>query len=238
MTTLPPTSKQRIAAVRRFSRFYTRQLGLLAGKPRAHPLLAHRGARALRAGASRAPSRRASSPPTSTSTTDISAASCAVSARTACSQEARAANDGRQSLISITAKGRKAFAPLNKGSHDQVAAMLEKLAPAEQPRVVGAMAAVETLLGASRKLARAGDHPAPASAGRHGLGHLGAWRDLRAGIRLGHHVRGAGRRRSPPSSSRTSILSASAAGSPSSTASASARCSSCGRLTRSPSSAC
>ena len=34
-------------------------------------------------------------------------------------------NDARQSLISITAKGRKAFAPLNKSSHDQVAAMLD-----------------------------------------------------------------------------------------------------------------
>ena len=48
----------------------------------------------------------------------------------------RAANDGRQSVITITAKGRKAFAPLNKGSHDQVAAMLEQLSVAEQQRVV------------------------------------------------------------------------------------------------------
>ena len=36
-------------------------------------------------------------------------------------KKARAPDDGRQSLITITAKGRKAFAPLNQGSHDQVA---------------------------------------------------------------------------------------------------------------------
>jgi len=61
----------------------------------------------------------------------------------------RAPSDGRQSVITITAKGRKAFAPLNKNSHDQIAAMLEKLQPADQARVVGAMNTVESLLGIS-----------------------------------------------------------------------------------------
>ena len=58
----------------------------------------------------------------------------------------RIANDGRQNLIAITAKGRKAFAPLNKGSHHQVAELLGKLSPAEQARVVNAMTTVESLL--------------------------------------------------------------------------------------------
>src|ERR1700716_2342500 len=39
----------------------------------------------------------------------------------------RAPDDARQSLITITAKGRKAFAPLNKASSDQVAALLARL---------------------------------------------------------------------------------------------------------------
>jgi DNA-binding MarR family transcriptional regulator/GNAT superfamily N-acetyltransferase len=64
-------------------------------------------------------------------------------------KKARATNDARQSVISITAKGRKAFAPLNKNAHGQVAAMLERLQPADQQRVTGAMAAVESLLGAA-----------------------------------------------------------------------------------------
>ena len=59
------------------------QIGAAARKPGAHALLAHRGARALRTRASRARRRRARSPPISTSTTAISAASCAASARRA-----------------------------------------------------------------------------------------------------------------------------------------------------------
>jgi GNAT superfamily N-acetyltransferase len=63
----------------------------------------------------------------------------------------RAPEDGRQTSIAITAKGRKAFAPLNKGSRDQVAAMLARLEPAAQERVVAAMATVEDLLAAKRE---------------------------------------------------------------------------------------
>jgi DNA-binding MarR family transcriptional regulator/GNAT superfamily N-acetyltransferase len=65
----------------------------------------------------------------------------------------RAPDDARQSLITITAKGRKAFAPLNKASSDQVAALLGKLSTADQERVVGAMRKVENLLGAAKPAA-------------------------------------------------------------------------------------
>jgi DNA-binding MarR family transcriptional regulator/GNAT superfamily N-acetyltransferase len=62
----------------------------------------------------------------------------------------RAPDDARQSLITITAKGRKAFAPLNQASRDQVAALLAKLSIPDQARVVGAMRQVESLLGAQK----------------------------------------------------------------------------------------
>jgi DNA-binding MarR family transcriptional regulator/GNAT superfamily N-acetyltransferase len=65
----------------------------------------------------------------------------------------RAPDDARQSLITITAKGRKAFAPLNKASSDQVAVLLGKLSTADQERVVGAMRKVENLLGAAKPAA-------------------------------------------------------------------------------------
>jgi DNA-binding MarR family transcriptional regulator/GNAT superfamily N-acetyltransferase len=67
----------------------------------------------------------------------------------------RAPDDARQSLITITAKGRKAFAPLNQASSDQVAALLARLSGADQERVVGAMRRVENLLGASKPAAKA-----------------------------------------------------------------------------------
>ena len=62
----------------------------------------------------------------------------------------RAPDDARQSLITITAKGRRAFAPLNQASSDQVAALLGKLSIADQERVVGAMQRLERLLGAQK----------------------------------------------------------------------------------------
>jgi DNA-binding MarR family transcriptional regulator/GNAT superfamily N-acetyltransferase len=56
--------------------------------------------------------------------------------------------DGRQSLLSLTARGRKVFAPLNARSHAEVAALLSRLSTGEQDRLVGAMRTIETLLGA------------------------------------------------------------------------------------------
>jgi DNA-binding MarR family transcriptional regulator/GNAT superfamily N-acetyltransferase len=54
--------------------------------------------------------------------------------------------DGRQSLISLTDPGRAAFAPLEAGTRAEVGALLCRLPSAEQERVVEAMRAIETLL--------------------------------------------------------------------------------------------
>lgn len=55
-------------------------------------------------------------------------------------------NDRRQSLLSLTAKGRMAFAPLDHGSQKEVAGMIGKLSAADQERVVAAMRTIESLL--------------------------------------------------------------------------------------------
>ncbi len=59
----------------------------------------------------------------------------------------RSAADARQSHLSLTAHGRKVFAPLNARSHDEVAVMLGGLSPAAQTRVIDAMRTIERLLG-------------------------------------------------------------------------------------------
>src|SRR5262245_34552196 len=46
--------------------------------------------------------------------------------------------DRRQSLLALTAKGRMAYAPLDRRSQDAVGAMLGKLSAADQDRVVAA----------------------------------------------------------------------------------------------------
>ena len=55
-------------------------------------------------------------------------------------------SDRRQHQLSLTAKGRQAFAKLDRSSHDQVATMLETLAGGDRRRLVEAMATIERLL--------------------------------------------------------------------------------------------
>jgi DNA-binding MarR family transcriptional regulator/GNAT superfamily N-acetyltransferase len=59
--------------------------------------------------------------------------------------------DARQTLLSMTARGRKAFAPLETHTRAQVGAMLDRLPPHEQDRLVSAMGTVATLLAAEPK---------------------------------------------------------------------------------------
>jgi DNA-binding MarR family transcriptional regulator/GNAT superfamily N-acetyltransferase len=62
----------------------------------------------------------------------------------------RAAHDGRQSLLSLTAKGRQAFCVLDSRSRDATGAMLAPLPEHDRERLVGAMRTVEGLLSNKR----------------------------------------------------------------------------------------
>ena len=147
MTTLSDEPENRVAAVRRFTRFYTRLIGLLQ-EVLLHSRFSLAEARVLYELAHR------EQVTASALAADLDMDHGYLSrilrrfGDDGLLARKRAPDDGRQSLISITAKGRKAFAPLDKGSHDQVAELLARLAPADQERVVGAMATVEALLGA------------------------------------------------------------------------------------------
>ena len=55
--------------------------------------------------------------------------------------------DRRQYRLALTAKGRQAFARINRSSHDEVAAMLKPLPREERHRLTGAMTTIERLLG-------------------------------------------------------------------------------------------
>jgi DNA-binding MarR family transcriptional regulator/GNAT superfamily N-acetyltransferase len=59
-------------------------------------------------------------------------------------------SDRRQYRLSLTAKGRQAFAKVDRSSHDDVAAMLVSLPRGDGRRLIEAMAVIERLLGASR----------------------------------------------------------------------------------------
>jgi DNA-binding MarR family transcriptional regulator len=65
-------------------------------------------------------------------------------------------SDRRQYRLALTAKGRQTFAKLERSMQDEVAAMLAKLPHDGKARLIGAMAAIERLLGES------GGLPSPA----------------------------------------------------------------------------
>src|SRR5262249_34809496 len=55
--------------------------------------------------------------------------------------------DERQRFLSLTAKGRRAFAPLDERSNRDVAAMLDELSPTERKQRLDAVKTVHRLLG-------------------------------------------------------------------------------------------
>lgn len=138
--------KERIDAVRAFNRFYTRQIGLLdegllksafsLTEARVLYELAHRDGL------------------TATDLTrDLGLDPGYVSRllkkfeRLRLVARSTLVSDARQSSITLTPSGRQAFAPLNQDSHDQVAALLDRLPALDQDRLVKAMQTVQRLLG-------------------------------------------------------------------------------------------
>jgi len=62
-----------------------------------------------------------------------------------------AEGDARQSLLTLTPKGQRAFDPLDAASTGEVRALLDRLSKEQQNRLVGAMTAIEDLLGSERR---------------------------------------------------------------------------------------
>jgi DNA-binding MarR family transcriptional regulator/GNAT superfamily N-acetyltransferase len=140
----------RIAAVRRFTRFYTQRLGVLnEGLLESRFSLAQ--GRVLYELANRAQ-------PTASELgkelgLDAGYLSRILRAfeRQKLLQRTVSKSDGRQQLLTITDKGRRTFAPLNARSREQIGAMLAPLSASEQASLVDAMRAVERLMGAPRE---------------------------------------------------------------------------------------
>lgn len=61
-------------------------------------------------------------------------------------QRTTAVNDRRRTLLSLTRKGARTFAPLNAGARDHVRALIDRLTPSERTALVNAMRRIEELL--------------------------------------------------------------------------------------------
>ena len=139
--------EQRVATVRRFNRFYTKQIGLLhegylessfsLAEARVLYELAHRDK------------------PAATELAHELALDAGYLSRILRGFERRrlirrtpSKADRRQSHLSLTERGRAAFAPLNVRSRADIGAMLDRLGPGEQRRLIEAMQTIEGFLGA------------------------------------------------------------------------------------------
>jgi len=143
---MPRPSQDRVDTVRRFNRFYTRQIGLLGKGYLDSPFtlaevrvlyeLAHRDA------------------PTAVEVAKALSLDAGYLSRMLSNFRKRgflacrtSEQDARQSHLSLTGKGHAAFDGLEAKSKAGVAAMIEGLSPVEQNRLTGAMGTIESLLG-------------------------------------------------------------------------------------------
>ncbi len=139
-------AEQRIAIVRRFNRFYTKQIGLL-GESYLETPFSLTEARVLYELAHR-------ERPSATELARELALDAGYLSRILRGFErrrlltrTRSKSDGRQSHLALTARGRAAFAPLDVRSREDIGGLLARLGPSEQRRLIDAMRAIETLLG-------------------------------------------------------------------------------------------
>jgi DNA-binding MarR family transcriptional regulator/GNAT superfamily N-acetyltransferase len=140
------SAQDRIARVRRFNRFYTRQLGVLRKTYLDSPYTLGEARVLYEIANGQAPTAsdvgRA---------LDLDAGYLSRTLRTfekrGLIERKASASDGRQSHLALSPRGKTSFAPLERRSQRDTAAMLARLSPADEARLIGAMSTIEELLG-------------------------------------------------------------------------------------------
>ena len=144
----------RIAATRRFNRFYTRQIGLLDEGLLNGPFTLTQS-RTLYELAQRRHTTAVELCKDLGLDAGYLSRILANFQKAGLIEKTGSPDDARQTLLSLTTKGRKAFAPLNARSDQQVATMLGKLPPAKQTNLMQAMEAIESVLASGPEAPRA-----------------------------------------------------------------------------------
>ena len=148
-----PPEAQRVAAVRRFNRFYTQKLGVLqrGWLDSPYSLTEARVLYEIR-------ERRRATASDIARDLDLDAGYLSRILRRfhrlGLIRKDVSPDDGRQSFLSMTARGRRAFTPLEARTQHQVGALLNRLSALEQDRLVSAMRTVETMIASEPKASR------------------------------------------------------------------------------------
>ena len=139
---------QRIAAARRFNRFYTRQIGVLRKNFLDSPYSLGEARVIYEIASDKSPTASEIG-----RALDLDAGYLSRVLRNFAKRglvERRvSAKDARQSHLALSPRGRKAFVLLDELSQRDIGAMLDKLPPADQSRLIAAMSTIETLLEAA-----------------------------------------------------------------------------------------
>lgn len=146
-----PSLQTRVAAVRRFNRFYTKRIGVLREGflHTAFPLTQGRVLQELSRW--RNPSANAIARELGLDRGYLSRILRDFRKHSLVTKK-RSASDGRQSLLALTPAGRKAFAILDRRASVEVGHMLRALSPSKQARLITAMNTVEDILGAPSEI--------------------------------------------------------------------------------------
>jgi DNA-binding MarR family transcriptional regulator/GNAT superfamily N-acetyltransferase len=147
-------SADRVAAVRRFNRFYTRQIGLL-DEGLLSSSLSLTQMRVLYELANR-------KQPTAAELCDVLGLDPGYLSRILTGfekdkliEKKQSPEDTRQTLLLLTKKGRKLFEPLNARSEELIRSILNKLSPTKQADLLHSMQTVESVLDPPTESARA-----------------------------------------------------------------------------------
>jgi len=139
-------AQERVAAVRGFNRFYTRQIGVLRKTYLDSPYSLGEARVLYEIARGHAPTASEIGHALDLDAGYLSRVLRNFEKRGLVERTA-SAKDARQSHLALSSRGRKIFAPLDAQSQRDTGAMLDKLAPADQSRLIVAMQTIETLLG-------------------------------------------------------------------------------------------
>jgi len=147
-----PGIHQQVSAIRAFNRFYTRKIGVVGGMASSPFSLAE--ARVLYELANR-------EKPTATEIRKDLGLDAGYMSRILRDFERRklvareqSKADERQRFLSLTAKGRRVFAPLDERSNRDIAAMIDAVPPTERNQLIQAVDTVRKLLGDKTEVSR------------------------------------------------------------------------------------
>jgi DNA-binding MarR family transcriptional regulator/N-acetylglutamate synthase-like GNAT family acetyltransferase len=142
--------QRRIAAMRRFNRFYTRQIGVLRKTYLESPYSLGEARILYEVAQARTPTASDVGRALDLDAGYLSRVLRSLE-RNGLIERTVSARDARQSHLALSARGKRAFAPLERRSQRNTGAMLDKLAPADQSRLISAMSTVERLLGGGER---------------------------------------------------------------------------------------